>query len=187
MAAESGDDPIRLIRQIADGNRDAFQRFYDLFASLAFTLAVRILRDRVAAEDLLQEAFFQLWNQAASYSQERGSPEAWVITIIRSRAIDKLRSIRRREKSFVPMERPGGKEYDRKVESGAEESEARLTVNSVLAQLPEAQRQVLEMAYFEGLTQSEIAERLKEPLGTVKTRIRTALTRLRELFGAKMA
>lgn len=187
MAAESGDDPVRLIRQIADGNRDAFQHFYDLFASLAFTLAVRILRDRAAAEDLLQEAFFQLWNQAASYSQERGSPEAWVITIIRSRAIDKLRSIRRRERSFVPMTDPTGKEYDRTVESSANASDAKITVNSALAQLSESQRQVLELAYFDGLTQSEIAGRLKEPLGTVKTRMRVALGRLRELLSSRVA
>jgi RNA polymerase sigma-70 factor (ECF subfamily) len=186
MAAESGDDPVRLIRQISNGNREAFARFYDRFASLAFTLAVRILRDRAAAEDLLQDAFFQLWNEAASYSQERGSPEAWVITIIRSRAIDKLRSIRRREKSFVPMADPAGREYDAKVESSATASDTKIMVNSVLAQLPETQRKVLELAYFDGLTQSEIAERLKEPLGTVKTRMRAALARLRELFGVKM-
>jgi len=185
MADESRDDPVRLIHQIANRNREAFARFYDRFAPLAFTLAVRILRDRAAAEDLLQETFFQLWNQAANYSQERGSPEAWVITITRSRAIDKLRSIRRRDKSFISMEGPPGKQYDDKVEGSATASDARIMVNSALAQLAESQRKVLELAYFEGLTQSEIAAKLKEPLGTVKTRMRAALERLRGLLGAK--
>ena len=185
MADESRDDPVRLIHQIANRNREAFARFYDRFAPLAFTLAVRILRDRAAAEDLLQETFFQLWNQAANYSQERGSPEAWVITITRSRAIDKLRSIRRRDKSFISMEGPPGKQYDGKVEGSATASDARIIVNSALAQLAESQRKVLELAYFEGLTQSEIAAKLKEPLGTVKTRMRAALERLRGLLGAK--
>src|SRR2546427_4903701 len=185
MADESRDDPVRLIHQIANGNREAFARFYDRFAPLAFTLAVRILRDRAAAEDLLQETFFQLWNQAANYSQERGSPEAWIITIARSRAIDKLRSIRRRDKSFISMEGPPGKQYDDKVEGSATASDARIMVNSALAQLAESQRKVLELAYFEGLTQSEIAAKLKEPLGTVKTRMRAALERLRGLLGAK--
>ena len=185
MAAESGDNPVRLIRQIANGNREAFGRFYDRYAPLAFTFAVRILRDRSAAEDLLQEAFFQVWNQAANYSQDRGSPEAWIITITRSRAIDKLRSVRRRDKSFVPMEGAAGKEYDGCVESGATASDRKIMVNSALSQLSDNQRQVLELAYFDGLTQSEIADRLKEPLGTVKTRMRAALGRLRELLGAK--
>src|SRR5437870_11946948 len=101
MADESRDDPVRLIHQIANGNREAFARLYDRFAPLAFTLAVRISRHRAAAEDLLQETFFQLWNQAANYSQKRGSLEAWVITITRSRAIDKLRSILRRDKFII--------------------------------------------------------------------------------------
>jgi RNA polymerase sigma-70 factor, ECF subfamily len=185
MAAEFPDDPVSLIRRIANGNREAFGRLYDLFASLAFTFAVRILRDRSAAEDLLQEVFLQVWNQAGNYSQERGSPQAWIITITRTRAIDKLRSIRRREKSFVTVEDPAGKEYDGKVESSAAISDARIMVNSALAQLAESQRKVLELAYFDGLTQSEIAAKLKEPLGTVKTRMRTALERLRGLLGAR--
>jgi RNA polymerase sigma-70 factor (ECF subfamily) len=185
MAAESGDNPVRLIHQIANGNREAFGRFYDRYAPLAFTFAVRILRNRSAAEDLLQEAFFQVWNQAANYSQDRGSPEAWLITMTRSRAIDKLRSKRRRDKSFVPMEGPTGKEYDGRVESGATASDSKIMVNSALAQLSDNQRQVLELAYFDGLTQSEIADRLKEPLGTVKTRMRAALEKLREILGAK--
>jgi len=124
-----------------------------------------MLQERSTAEDLLQEVFLQIWREAGKYSPERGTPEAWIITITRSRAIDKLRSIRRRDKSFVPMEGPTGKEYDGRVESAATTSDSKIMVNSALSQLSDNQRQVLELAYFDGLTQSEIAGRLKEPLG----------------------
>jgi RNA polymerase sigma-70 factor, ECF subfamily len=176
-------ESVELVRQLARGDRGAFGRFYDSYASLVFTFALRLLRDRPAAEDLLQEVFLQVWREAQNYNAQRGSPEAWLITITRSRGIDKLRSIRRRDKSFVPMERPSGKSYDAEVESGAAAAEARITVNSALARLPDNQRQMLELAYFDGLSQTEIAVRTNEPLGTVKTRIRAALQRLRELVG----
>ena len=181
----SPDSPMELVLQVGRGDRAAFGRFYDRFAPLVFSFAMRLVHERSAAEDLLQEVFLQIWREAGNYSPERGTPEAWIITITRSRAIDKLRSIRRRDKSFVPMEGPSGKEYDGRVESGATASDSKIMVNSALAQLSESQRQVLELAYFDGLTQSEIAERLKEPLGTVKTRMRAALGRLRDLLGAK--
>jgi RNA polymerase sigma-70 factor (ECF subfamily) len=131
------------------------------------------------AEDLLQDVFLQVWRQASSYSQERGSPEAWLMTITRSRAIDKLRSLRRREQRVVSSEEATAVGEGGKVESGAAASEARLVVRGALARLPEAQRVVLELAYFDGLTQAEIATRLGEPLGTVKTRMRAGLERLR--------
>jgi len=185
MSGLPADEAIELIRQLARGDRAAFGRFYDHYATLVFTFALRMLRDRAAAEDLLQEVFLQIWREASNYNSERGSPEAWIITMTRSRGIDRLRSIRRRDRSFVPMESRSGKTYDAPVESGAVASEARVTVNSALARLPESQRKVIELAYFDGLSQTEIAEHINEPLGTVKTRIRTALQRLRELVGAK--
>lgn len=187
MGAEPPGDPVRLIQQIARGDREAFGRFYDHYAPLVFTFAVRLLRDRSAAEDLLQEVFLQVWRQAGSYSQERGSPEAWIITITRSRGIDNLRSIRRRDRRLLPALEPSRADEGGKVESGAVESEARLVVPAALAGLPETQRLVLELAYFDGLTQMEIAARLGEPLGTVKTRMRAGLERLRQLLGAKAA
>jgi RNA polymerase sigma-70 factor (ECF subfamily) len=181
----SPDSPIELVLQIGRGDRSAFGSFYDRFAPLVYSFAMRLVQERSTAEDLLQEVFLQIWREAGKYSPERGTPEAWIITITRSRAIDKLRSIRRRDKSFVPMEGATGKEYDGRVESGATASDSKIMVNSALSQLSDNQRQVLELAYFDGLTQSEIAERLKEPLGTVKTRMRAALGKLRELLGAK--
>ena len=176
---------IQLIQQTAKQDREAFSELYDRYSSLVFTLAMRMLRGRDDAEDLLQEIFVQVWRQAANYSQERGSPEAWIINITRSRAIDKLRAIRRMEKSFVLTEDPARAESTENVESNVAESEAKLAMNSALANLSQAQRRVLELAYFDGLSQTEIADRLKEPLGTVKTRMRAGIQRLREIFGTQ--
>jgi RNA polymerase sigma-70 factor (ECF subfamily) len=178
---------VHLIRQVANQDREAFSQLYDRFSSLVFSLSMRILRVRSDAEDLLQEVFMQVWRQAKSYSVERGSPEAWIINIARSRAIDKIRSIRRMEKSFVLTEELARAESTENVESSAAESEVRLTMNSALATLPEAQRKVLELAYFEGLTQTEIAAKLSEPLGTVKTRMRSGIQRLRDILGTQAA
>jgi RNA polymerase sigma-70 factor (ECF subfamily) len=178
---------VHLIQQVANQDRDAFNQLYDRFSTLVFTLAMRMLKVRSDAEDLLQEVFVQVWRQAENYSAERGSPEAWIINIARSRAIDKIRSIRRMEKSFVLTDDPARAESSENVESSAAESETRLMMNSVLANLPQTQRKVLELAYFDGLTQTEIAERLAEPLGTVKTRMRSGIQRLREIVSSRAA
>jgi RNA polymerase sigma-70 factor (ECF subfamily) len=177
---------LHLIQQVAKQDRDAFSQLYDRFSTLVFTLAMRMLKARSDAEDLLQEVFVQVWRQAQSYSAERGSPEAWIINIARSRAIDKIRSIRRMQKSFVLTDDPAQAESSDNVESSAAESETRLAMNSALANLPDTQRKVLELAYFDGLTQSEIADRLAEPLGTVKTRMRSGIQKLREILGTQL-
>ena len=176
---------VNLIQKVANQDRDAFSQLYDRFSSLVFALAVRMLRVRSDAEDLLQEVFVQIWRQAQSYSVQRGSPEAWIVNIARSRAIDKIRSIRRMEKSFVLTDDPARAESGENVESSAAESEARMAMNSALANLPETQRKVLELAYFDGLTQTEIANRLAEPLGTIKTRMRSGIQRLRDMLGTQ--
>lgn len=187
MGAEPLDDPVRLLQQVAGGDREAFGRFYDHYAPLVFTLAVRLLGLRSNAEDLLQEVFLQAWRQAVSYNPDRGSPEAWLLTITWSRAIDKLRSLRRRERRVMPLEDPSRTESGGAVENEIVETEAKLMVHGALARLPEAQRTVLELAYFDGLTQSEIAARLGEPLGTVKTRMRAGLEQLRGFLGVEAA
>jgi RNA polymerase sigma-70 factor, ECF subfamily len=176
-----------LIQQVARQDREAFSQLYDRCSSLVFSLAMRMLKGRSDAEDLLQEVFVQVWRQASNYSQERGSPEAWIINIARSRAIDKLRARRRMEKSFVLTDDPARAESGENVESSAAESEAKLTMNSALANLPAAQRRVLELAYFDGLTQTEIAARLAEPLGTVKTRMRAGIQRLKDMLRTQPA
>ena len=187
MSAQAISQAAYLIGQVAKQDREAFSQLYDRCASLVFSLAMRMLNVRSDAEDLLQEVFVQVWRQAGNYSAERGSPEAWIINIARSRAIDKIRSTRRMERSFVLTDDPARAESRDTAESAMGGSEVRLTMNSVLANLPEAQRKVLELAYFDGLTQTEIADKLAEPLGTIKTRMRSGIQRLRDIYRTQTA
>lgn len=175
-----------LVAAIAAGDRDAFGRFYDLTAPLAFGLIRRVLRDPEAAAEVLQEVFWQVWQDAARYDPTRGSPEAWLVTRAKTRAIDRLRSVRRRDRTFVaPVDESVAPRREEQAENPAVVAEDRSLVQNALAQLPEAQRRVIELAFFEGLTQSEIAARLGEPLGTVKTRARLGLERLRGVLGGE--
>jgi len=169
-----------LIARIAAGDRDAFSRFYDLASPLAFGLIRRVLRDPEAAAEVLQEVFWQVWLEAPQYDPKRGSPEAWLVMRARTRAIDRLRSMRRRDRTFVaPLDESVARRDHGSAENPAVMAEHRDLVQTALAQLPEAQRRVIELAFFEGLTQSEISLKLGEPLGTVKTRARLGLERLR--------
>jgi RNA polymerase sigma-70 factor (ECF subfamily) len=179
-SAEAGSETSTLIVRIAAGDRDAFSRFYDLLAPTAFGLIRRVLRDPEAAADVLQEVFWQVWREAPQYDPKRGSPEAWLVMRAKTRAIDRLRSIRRRDRTFVaPVDESVARSSEEPAENPAVVAEDRSLIQTALAQLPEPQRRVIEMAFFEGLTQSEIAIRLREPLGTVKTRARLGLERLR--------
>lgn len=179
-SAEAGSETSTLIARIAAGDRDAFSRFYDLLAPTAFGLIRRVLRDPEAAAEVLQEVFWQVWREAPQYDPKRGSPEAWLVMRAKTRAIDRLRSIRRRDRTFVaPVDESVARSREEPAENPAVVAENRSLIQTALAQLPEAQRRVIEMAFFEGLTQSEIAIRLREPLGTVKTRARLGLERLR--------
>jgi RNA polymerase sigma-70 factor (ECF subfamily) len=184
MSPATPDVSVRLLGEIARGDRDAFGRFYDLHAALVHTFALRVLRERGEAEEVVQDVFVQVWRQADTYSADRGTPEAWLLTMTRSRGIDKLRSRRRRDEMVRPAENPDRMPEPAAAESVAGPAEARATLGGALADLPANQRSVLELAYFDGLTQSEIAARLGEPLGTVKTRMRSGLERLRSALAA---
>jgi RNA polymerase sigma-70 factor (ECF subfamily) len=144
-----------------------------------------MLRERGEAEEVVQDVFLQAWRQAGTYSRDRGTPEAWLITMARSRGIDKLRSRRRRGEMVRPAEDPDRLTEPVALESASGPAEARATLGGALGDLPAAQRSVLELAYFDGLTQTEIAARLGEPLGTVKTRMRSGLERLRGILAAR--
>jgi RNA polymerase sigma-70 factor (ECF subfamily) len=179
-SAGAGEETSALITRIAAGDRDAFSRFYDLLAPTAFGLIRRVLRDPEAAAEVLQDVFWQVWREASRYDPKRGSPEAWLVMRAKTRAIDRLRSIRRRDRTFVaPVDESVARSSEAPAENPAVVAEDRGLVQTALAQLPEPQRRVIELAFFEGLTQSEIAIRLGEPLGTVKTRARLGLERLR--------
>ena len=179
-SAGGSEETSALITRIAAGDRDAFSRFYDLLAPTAFGLIRRVLRDPEAAAEVLQEVFWQVWREAPRYDPKRGSPEAWLVMRAKTRAIDRLRSIRRRDRTFVaPVDESVVQRDDGPAENPAVVAEDRGLVQTALGQLPESQRRVIELAFFEGLTQAEIAIRLGEPLGTVKTRARLGLERLR--------
>lgn len=178
-------DAVGLIQRIAGQDRSAFSQFYDLYSSLSFTFALRILKVRADAEDLLQEVFMQVWRQAANYNPKRGKPEAWVITITKSRAIDKLRSQRRKDsKGTVLEEQFLTNSRDAENRQGIQ-AEVKLTMEGAMAEISDSQREVLELAYFQGLTQSEIAQKLEIPIGTAKTRIRDGLKKLRDVLKTK--
>jgi RNA polymerase sigma-70 factor (ECF subfamily) len=163
-----------LLRRLAAGDHRALGELYDLYAGLVNALALRIVKDAAEAEDVVQEVFVQAWRQADRFDAARGTPEAWLCMMARTRALDRLR--RRASRREEPEEAaPRPVDTPRTVES--------LAVRRALESLSPEQRRALELAYYEGLTQSEIAERLGEPLGTIKTRIRTAMIRLREALG----
>ncbi len=173
------DDAGLLLEQIASGSRDAFALFYDRFAGPVSGLIRRIVRSEPAAEEVLQDVFWQVWERAGDFDPARGSAESWLYTRARSRAIDRLRAKGSRE---VPSEL--AEDTPDRSSSGADD---RHMVETALSQLSDAQRTVIELSFFEGLTHSEIARKLGEPLGTVKTRVRSGLERLRTIYSAERA
>jgi len=170
-----------LVHAIARGDERALASLYDHYSPILFGLLLRILKDRPEAEDVLQEVFLQIWQRASSFDVERGRPFTWLVTLARSRAIDRLRSTRSRERaalaSAAEAPEPVADASDDAVRS--EQGEA---VRGALAAIPEEQRRALLLAYFDGLSQTEIAARLDQPLGTVKTRMRSGMMKLRELL-----
>ena len=171
----------RLIRAMALGDLSALAEFYDRYAPLVFGLAARVTGNAADAEEVLQDVFIQAWAQAALYAPGRGTPRTWLLTIARSRAIDRRR--RRRwdeaagpigEEALEPGEGPGG---------DLEERERRDAVRKALMLLPPEQRTAIALAYFEGLTHVQIAMQTGNPVGTVKGRLRLGMEKLRALLG----
>ncbi|HEX8141651.1 MAG TPA: sigma-70 family RNA polymerase sigma factor [Pyrinomonadaceae bacterium] len=174
-----------LLHAVARGDEVALASLYDRYRLILFGLILRILHSRPEAEDVLQDVFIQVWKKAADFNEERGRPFTWLVTLARSRAIDRLRSLSSRQRvadEFV-QDAP---ESISDSEADAFQSEQREVVRDALRELPSDQRQALVLAYFEGLTQTEIAAKLGAPLGTVKTRMRSGMTKLRELLGEQM-
>lgn len=173
---------VNLLHSIARRDEAALASLYDRYRLILFGLLVRILGSREEAEDILQEVFIQVWRRAADFDEQRGKPFTWLVTLARSRAIDRLRQLSARERLATAHAQEAPAEAS-DAAADAYRSEQKEIVSGALAQLPQDQRQTLLLAYFEGLTQSEIAKRLGAPLGTVKTRMRTGMIKLRELLG----
>jgi RNA polymerase sigma-70 factor (ECF subfamily) len=180
----SQDNDVALLKAVAAKDEASLAQLYDCYRVILFGLLMRILNNREEAEDVLQEVFLQVWRKAGDFDENRGRPFTWLVTLTRSRGIDRLRTLSARER----VAQAGAKEATEAISDAASDafrSEQRGLVTDALAQLPDEQKRPLMLAYFDGLTQSEIATRLGAPLGTVKTRMRTGLMKLRELLAGK--
>lgn len=179
-------DEVDLIRRISGGDREAFECFYDNFAGVIYSTALKVLNDQRDAEDVAQEVFVMIWEKASMYDPARGKPLTWAVTMTRNKSIDKLRSLQRRFRLNDEVEKEAAIDdhvQDRVPFDDMDTSERGKIVRSAVMKLSKEQRAVIEMAYFSGLTQNEIAEELNEPLGTIKARIRRGMMKLRRLVG----
>lgn len=178
---------VELVRQMTTGDDRAFATFYDRFAPGLFSMIYAILRDQKESEDVLQEAFVQMWKRTATYDARRSSLFTWAVMISRHKAIDRLRS---RQRQSRLTEAVANEPDDITTTAPAERADTvlarndeRKRIRAALAQLGAAQREAIDLAFFAGLTQTQISERLGAPLGTIKARIRRGLLAMRELLG----
>jgi RNA polymerase sigma-70 factor (ECF subfamily) len=181
---EQSSDDADLILRISNNDEAALALFYDRYRTILFGLLIRILNNRAEAEDVLQEVFVQVWQQAKHFDGERGRVFTWLLTIARCRAIDRLRFLKTRT---VAAERANANTplyIDSKIEQNLILRRRQKLVRTALSRLPENQRSLLLMAYFDGYSQTEIASRVNVPLGTVKSRMRIGMTKLRETLNA---
>ncbi len=169
-----------LVALTARSDEDAFAALYDRFGRAAYGLALRVLRDEALAEDAVQDAFLGVWRGASRFFPERAKASTWILTLVHRRAVDLVRREQRRRADPLPEGDFGGRE--RSAEDSAWLRFERERVQAALAELPDPQREAIELAYYGGFTQTELAERLGEPLGTIKSRMFVGLTRLRELL-----
>jgi RNA polymerase sigma-70 factor (ECF subfamily) len=168
---------------VARSEEAALAEIYDRFGAVAYGLALRVLRDEGLAQDAVQDAFLAVWRTAASFSPERGAARTWVLTLVHRRAVDLVRREERRRGD--PLESAAEPASDELTDQQAWLRFERERVQAALRRLPDQQREALELAYYGGFSQSQLAERLGEPLGTIKSRMHTGHARLRELLEAE--
>ena len=180
---------IALLRRVAQSDRGGFEELYDRFSGVLFSTAYRVLNNREAAEDVLQDVFIQIWEKAPLYDPTRGKPMTWAVTLTRNKAIDRLRSTQRRSRlqDDVQRESETFEQFDDRssfdvVASG----ETSKLVREAIQKLSKDQRAAIELAFFSFLTQTEIAERLGEPLGTIKARIRRGMLKLKDVISPEL-
>jgi len=186
---EFDQDDEQLVRLVTQRDAEAFARLYDRHGDLIYSVALRVLADPALAEDTAQDVFLRLWRTPQAYDPARGKFSSWLVSVARNRAVDEVRMRGRRRLREVG----DNASIDDPPDSRAEDPQLavqvqadRLAVRRALAQLPADQRTALEMAYFSGLTQQEISERLQQPLGTIKTRTRLAMRKLRVILGEEV-
>ena len=179
------DAEIALLQRVAQGDRVSFETLYDRFSGVLFSTAYRVLNNQEAAEDVLQDVFIQIWEKAPLYDPARGKPMTWAVTLTRNKAIDRLRSTVRRNRLQDDVEREAEtfEQFDdRSSFDAVAAGETNQIVREAIKKLSKDQREAIELAFFSSLTQTEIAERLNEPLGTIKARVRRGMMKLRELL-----
>ena len=183
MDASSNTADQALLARVSRGDAAALRALYDSCSARALSVAHRVLGTRSEAEEVVQETFVQVWRQATTYDASRGGAMAWIATIARSRALDRLRTRAASDRAVARSEDPDPVAEPAPVELAAQR-ELRTQVIAALAALPQEQRSAIELAYYEDLSHSEIAARLGDPLGTVKTRVRLGLAKLAMLLGS---
>lgn len=187
MIHGDSDDEIKLMRRIKQRDADALEELYDLYKRLLFGMVISIVKKREEAEDVLQEIFVKIWNKADSFNEERGNVYSWIVTLARNKAIDRIRSkgYKTQQKQSVSIHQPlfslETDKYD-PMETTIFSDRAEL-VKRALSEIPEEQSEVIKIAYYRGMTQSEIADYLDIPLGTVKTRTRQGMIKLKRILG----
>lgn len=180
-------DDLDLIAAIAGGDRSALEALYDRYASVVYRMALRIVKNQELAEDIVQEVFWRVWRRSSSFERTRGKVAQWLFGITHNLCIDELRRMRSRPVPvYEDVENPLIQQLpDQRVDVAGEvwQGEQRRVIVAALGQLPDAQRQAIEMAYFGGMSHQEIADKLERPLGTIKTRVRLGLQKLKSLLG----
>jgi RNA polymerase sigma-70 factor (ECF subfamily) len=177
------EDLLSLMNRVAEGDQSAFTALYEATSKTVFGLVYKIIQDRATAEEVLLDVYTQAWRQAKNYDRSRGTPLAWLMTIGRSRSIDRLRSGKLEQASKDPLENAGQlSSQSLSPEEVSSLSEKQRFVRAALDMLVPEQRVVIELAYYSGLSHSEIALKLGQPLGTVKTRTRLGMMKLREML-----
>ncbi len=182
-------EEIALLQATAKGDRDSFQQLHQRYSGVLYSTAYKVLNDEAEAEDVVQDVFVQIWDKAKMYDPKRGRPLTWAVTLTRNKAIDKLRSTQRRfrlkdefEKESKVAKKPANNDSVDRVFV----REKKRIVRSAVMELSAEQRQAIEMAFFNGLTQNEIAEKLDQPLGTIKARIRRGMMKLKKIVKSRL-
>jgi RNA polymerase sigma-70 factor (ECF subfamily) len=178
---------VELLESTARGDRASFLQLYERFSGVLFSSAFQVLNDPAETEDVVQDVFVQIWDKARLYDSKRGKPLTWALTLTRNKSIDRLRCVKRRRRLKDEVEKEASVDEQRSaVPDPISTSETSRLVRAAVLELSDEQRKVIEMAYFGGLTQNEIANQLAEPLGTVKARMRRGMIKLKDIIEPRL-